>query len=78
MDKSKHSLSIRTMLARPCILGLGGKKHTRNEVRSGNPEARSEPERGGDVWWGTELQNLTRRSACWMLNQQAVRVEFKP
>ena len=33
------------MLARPC--NLGGKKHTRKEVRSGNPEARSEPGAGG-------------------------------
>ena len=44
------------MPARPC--NVGGTKHTRKGVRSGNlEEARSEPEWGGDVRGATELQN---------------------
>ena len=44
------------MRARPC--SVGGTKHTRKGVRSGNlEEARSEPEWGGDVRGATELQN---------------------
>ena len=49
------------MPARPC--NVGGTKHTRKGVRSGNlEEARSEPEWGGDVRGAAELQNPKCRS----------------
>ena len=70
------------MRARPC--NVGGPKHTKNGVRSGNlEEARSEPEWEGDVVGATELQNPKTqvhwpRGAGMMLDHQVVRVESKP
>ena len=75
MDKpTKHSLSIPTMPSST----HGGEAWP--------PEARSAPERGGDVWGDGAAKShmqvrdheLRKAAGCWMQNQQAVRVEVKP